>query len=75
MMEVSWKQYAGNNVLGNLGGCQWLFEGKNYVTRLRYHTTVSGQWPLAISSGNGLWHSLRHFGSADLSRAQAKLEL
>ena len=47
--EIFWKLYADvNYVLGNSGGCRRLFDGGNYGTILRYHTTVSRQWVLVL---------------------------
>ena len=43
---ICWKPPDGNYVLGNSGGCRRLFDGGNYVTMLRHHTTVSRQWYL-----------------------------
>ena len=41
---ICWEPPDGNYVLGNSGGCRRLFEGGNYGTMLRHHTTVSRQW-------------------------------
>ena len=53
MMEISWTLYAGkflgNYMLRNLGGYQRLFDGGNYGTMLRHHTTVSRQWYQELS--------------------------
>ena len=40
---ICW-EILGNYLLGNLGGCQWFFEGGNYGTMLWHHNTVSRQW-------------------------------